>query len=85
MSKHGKDTFDQNELEASLAPLGIREITERMEVTPLLVDQGDLTQDQNATICCTCKIPWEELGKDGTLPYPVVQPPMGSPTGPVGL
>ena len=44
MSKHGKISFDQNELAASLVPLGIREITERMEVSPLLVDQGDLIQ-----------------------------------------
>lgn len=78
MNKHGKISFDQNELAASLVPLGICEITERMEVSPLLVDQGDLIQDENATICCTCKIPWEELDKSGNLPYPTVAPPMGA-------
>ena len=81
MNNHGKNTFDQTELAASLAPLGIREITERMEVSPLLVDQGDLIQDQNATICCTCKIPWEELDKSGNVPYPTVEPPTGAPSG----
>jgi hypothetical protein len=77
MNENPKNTHDPAQLAASLTPLGIREITERMEVSPLLVDQGDFTPDQSATICCTCKIPWEE----GQLPYPVVEPPMGSGSG----
>ena len=79
MHEHGNTNVDRTELAASLVPLGIREITERMEVSPLLVDRGDLIQDENATICCTCKIPW-----DGeTIPYPHIEPPMGGgSTGP---
>ncbi len=56
MNKRHPENFQENELVESLQPLGIREIAERMEVSPLLVDQGNLMQDQNATVCCTCKI-----------------------------
>lgn len=81
--------FDPAELEASLQPLGIREVAERMEVSPLLIDQGDLSrgalvQDQDASICCTCKIPWEDLNEKGEVPYPVVSPPMGASGGTSG-
>lgn len=78
MNEHGTPRQNPHELAASLTPLGIREITERMEVSPLLVDQGDLTEGQDASICCTCKIPWGE----GDLPYPEIDPPIGSPIGP---
>lgn len=77
MNNHPDPVFDRNELAASLTPLGIREITERMEVSPLLVDQGDLTQDQTATVCCSCKFPRDVLD-DGSLPYPTVEGPIGS-------
>lgn len=75
MQKSTHQNYEQSELEASLAPLGIREIAERMEVSPLLVDQGDLTQDPNVSICCACKMPWDP---SDTIPYPVVEPPMGT-------
>lgn len=84
MNKRHPETFQANELVESLQPLGIREIAERMEVSPLLVDQGSMIQDENASICCTCKIPWEQLDKNGQFPYPTVSPPVGS-TGPLGL
>ncbi len=84
MKERGERTFDPQELAASLEPLGIREITERMEVSPLLVDQGDLVADQNHTICCTCKFPNPTPDEAGMLPYQEVEPPIGSPTGPTG-
>jgi hypothetical protein len=84
MNENANHTFNPDELAASLSPLGIREITERMEVAPLLVDQGDLTAGQDATICCTCKIPWEELDESGMLSFAEVEPPMGAGmTGPI--
>ena len=55
---------DQAELAASLEPLGLREINERMEVAPLLADQGSdgmMTQDW---VCCVCKINPDGLGDE---------------------
>lgn len=84
MNAHANHPFGPEELAASLTPLGIREITERMEVSPLLVDQGDLVAGQDASICCTCKIPWEQLDKNGMLSYAEVEPPQGAGnTGPI--
>jgi hypothetical protein len=94
MSHRNPDNFNPAELQASLEPLGIREITRRMEVSPLLVDQGNLArgsgiEGQDATICCTCKIPYEDLLKDGSFPYPTVDGPLGAGgglvNGPYGL
>lgn len=82
MNKRHPEQYQSQELVESLRPLGIREIAERMEVSPLLVDQGNMLQDQNVSICCTCKIPWEQLDENGQLPYPTVSPPTGS-TGPI--
>jgi hypothetical protein len=69
--------FDPNELETSLARLGIRELEERMEISPLLTDAGTEGLEENsASICCTCKIP-DPFGPDGTLPYPTMDPGPG--------
>ena len=81
--------FEPCDLQESLRPLGIREIAERMEVSPLIMDQGDLSrealiQDQDASICCTCKIPWEDL-EDKGIPHPTVEGPMGAGTANGGL
>jgi len=51
----------------SRKPLGIREIGERMEVSPLLAGQGDMIQGQDF-VCCTCKIGPDVLDEDGLLP-----------------
>lgn len=47
-----------------LAPLGIHEVRERLEISPLLVDGNDsVTSD---TTCCTCKIrPHDPTDPDG--------------------
>lgn len=84
MNVNEKPTFDQGELAASLAPLGIREITERMEVSPLLIDQGDLTQEETISVCCACKFPRDVLDDEGMVSMSEVEPPMGAGMGPGG-
>jgi hypothetical protein len=73
------------ELEASLERLGIRELEERMEVSPLLIDTGiagtTATDPDTPSVCCTCKIP----GPDGTLPYPKIDLNPTGPTNPNGF
>ena len=79
MNQNTKNHFNQTELETSLARLGIRELEERMEISPLLTDPGVEGLDKDVPgICCTCKIP-DPFGPDGTLPYPNMIP---NPTGP---
>jgi hypothetical protein len=82
MKPNTNPQIDQTELEASLARLGIRELEERMEISPLLVDTGTTDKDLPA-ICCTCKIP-DPFGPDGTLPYPTIDPWPTGPTNPNG-
>lgn len=74
MNQKSNPQFDRTELEASLARLGIRELEERMEISPLLTGGG--TEEVGQSICCTCKIP-DLLGPDGTLPYPNMDPGPG--------
>ncbi len=72
--------INQIELEASLTRLGIRELEERMEISPLLLlGEGD-TVDQMDSICCTCKIPYD-LNADpkGLLPFPQIQEDLLAP------
>ncbi len=64
----------QTELAASLTRLGIRELEERMEISPLLLLGGDDAVTQSDTICCTCKIPVDpDISRDGMIPYPQIQ------------
>ena len=76
---------DQAELEASLERLGIRELEERMEICPLLIDTGTMgttgTDPDTPTICCVCKIPDPE----GLLPFPKMDPNPTGPTNPNGF
>ena len=82
---HNDQTGNQSELEASLKRLGIRELEERMEISPLLTDTGTMETDPGVpSFCCTCKIP-DPFGKDGTLPYPTIDPGPTGPTNPNGL
>ena len=76
---------NQPELEASLTRLGIRELEERMEISPLLTDTGTTATDPGVpSFCCTCKIP-DPFGPDGSLPYPTIDPGPTGPTNPNGL
>jgi hypothetical protein len=79
MNQNTNPHFEKTELEASLARLGIRELEERMEVSPLLADPGIEGVDKDVpSMCCTCKVP-DPFGPDGSLPYPTIDP------GPTGL
>jgi len=73
------------DLAASLRRLGIRELEERMEISPLLTGAGTTGTDQEPpSICCTCKIP-DPFGPDGTFPYPSIDPTPTGPTNPTGF
>ena len=85
MNPNTNPQFDQAELEASLTRLGIRELEERMEVSPLLTDPGIEGMDKDVpSMCCTCKVP-DPFGPDGTLPYPDMDPGPTGPTNPNGF
>lgn len=85
MSRNPNPHHDQAELEASLKRLGIRELEERMEISPLLTETGTNATDPDVpTICCTCKIP-DPFGPDGSLPYPTIDPGPTGPTNPNGF
>lgn len=82
MKPNTNPQIDQTELEASLQRLGIRELEERMEISPLLTDTGTTTKGpEMASICCTCKIP-DPFGPDGSLPYPEMSIDSTGPTNP---
>jgi hypothetical protein len=83
MKKHDEHP-DHAELEASLERLGIRELEQRLEIAPLLMETsaagGDAVQPNDLDVCCACKIPYP--GPDGNLPYPTDDPSGGVSTGP---
>jgi len=82
MKRITKEVFDRITLDASLQRLGVIELEERLEFSPLLVE-GGLQDTDVSTLCCVCKIP------DGDFDVPdiVITDPgtdgMGS-TGPTG-
>jgi hypothetical protein len=82
MKRITKEVFDQIILDASLQRLGVVELEERLEFSPLLVE-GGLQDNDVSTLCCVCKIP------DGDLDLPdiMISDPstdgMGT-TGPTG-
>jgi hypothetical protein len=85
MEQNKNPHTDQTELETSLARLGIKELEERMEISPLLTDTGAGGIEDNAMEnCCTCKIP-NPLDPNGNLPYPRIDPGPTGPTNPNGF
>ena len=84
MKPNPNQATDRTELEASLERLGIRELEERMEISPLLTGAGTVettgVDPDVPTICCTCKIPPPD-----TLPYPKEDPGPTGPTNPDGF
>ncbi len=61
--KRRPDPTAAADLEASLARLGVRELEERMELSPLLT-AGDV-QDSDACECsCSCDVPWDPILED---------------------
>lgn len=73
MNQRPDHPFDRAELDASLQRLGVQELEERLEVSTLLVGAGE-ADPANASVCCSCKMPPDFLGKDPTLPYPSIAP-----------
>ena len=64
MKRITRDVFDRITLDASLQRLGVVELEERMEFSPLLVE-GGLQDTDRAANCCVCKIPGgDPLGPD---------------------
>ena len=58
MKRISKEVFDHITLNASLQRLGVVELEERMEFSPLLVEAGLRdTETETSTTCCVCKIP----------------------------
>jgi len=58
MKPMAREAFDQITLDASLQRLGVVELEERMEFSPLLVEGGlHNTEGETSTACCVCKIP----------------------------
>ncbi len=68
--------FSPTELESSLRRLGIQELQERLEFTPLLIDTGLNPGEQPTDMpCCVCKIgDPSQLDDNGMLPYPHMDP-----------
>ena len=63
MKRVSKEVFDRITLNASLQRLGVVELTERLEFSPLLAEAG-LQETDTSTLCCVCKIP------DGDIDMP---------------
>ena len=58
MKRITRDTVERITLDASLQRLGIVELEERLEFSPLLVEGGlSTTRGEMPTACCVCKIP----------------------------
>jgi hypothetical protein len=64
--------FTDAELAASLHGLGLSELEQRLEFSPLLagstVGGGDATQA--ASVCCSCKMPPDDVFGDGDSVLP---------------
>ncbi len=68
--------YSPQELADSLRRLGIQELQERLEFTPLLVDSGLNPGEETTSMpCCVCKIADpSQLDDNGMLPYPHMDP-----------
>ena len=62
MKRINRDIFDRITLDASLQRLGVVELDERLEFSPLLVEGGLQEAGGDVpTMCCVCKIPDDHL------------------------
>ncbi len=69
MKRIGHEVFDQITLDVSLRRLGIVELEERLEFSPLLLESG-LQETQDDTTCCVCKIPDDHQLPDSQIHFP---------------
>ena len=71
MNKNSEPLFNPEELTASLARLGIRELEERMEVSPLLAAADVQSYDRCFCESCCSRIdiptPYDFPGMDGLI------------------
>ena len=72
MNRNPDPMINQEELTASLARLGIQELEERMEVSPLLAASDTLTFDR-----CVCESCCSKLDVPTPYDYPVLDPTFG--------
>ncbi len=74
--KREPEVFSPTELEASLRRLGIQELQQRLEFSPLLIDHGlNPGEEPTYTPCCVCKLTDPtQLDRNGMLPYPQMDP-----------
>jgi len=81
-SKH--PAFSDADLEASLRGLGVTELEQRLEFSSLLAGATGV-ESADASVCCSCKIPPDDIFKDDPLPSLSPEPTPGggySGTGP---
>ncbi len=74
--KREPEVFSPTELEEGLRRMGIQELQQRLEFSPLLIDHGlNPGEESMATPCCVCKIGDPgQLDENGMLPYPQFDP-----------
>ena len=66
MSESTHPAFNDAELEASLRGLGVTEVEQRLEFSALLAGTtGGGAEDPSVSVCCTCKIPPDDIFGDG--------------------
>ncbi len=86
MKRITPEIFEQITLDVSLQRLGVVELEERMEFSPLLVEGGLQDTDRDTpTMCCVCKIP-DDYDLPGIRIFDPANGGDGStgPTGPTG-
>lgn len=75
-SKH--PAFSDAELEASLQGLGVTELEQRLEFSVLLAGGIDgVGEDRSGSVCCSCKIPPDDVFGDDPAPAEPSDPTPG--------
>jgi len=73
MSESKHPGFSDAELEASLRGLGATELEQRLEFSALLAGATTTgTEEAAASVCCSCKLPPDDIFGDGN-PVPASQ------------
>jgi hypothetical protein len=73
MNESKQPAFSEAELEASLQGLGVTELEQRLEFSALLAGTFNAgTEETAASVCCSCKLPPDNIFGDD--PVPIVAP-----------